>query len=275
MNLLLQRNWHLSARLDGKELISDATYCGTDRELTARLNVEPASLRISKAVWEVYRAPGFDGPRACEIPQIRGVEAYFGCGSEIRNGLAFLNDLFAEELFMEAVRAVIQAETFLYKERGFSAAEEFEKYWTDNFKNSCRYYSNLDQVSRDWYEHVGYDKRYGNLFNRTKTQILFKDNISYTLAGYFNDSFHGLAVELALSESGMVENAGGKILRAPDSICKEAPVYLNNIIGKKLTLLSKKDIVSLLGNSQGCIHLIDLVTGGAETFRLFVRELRN
>ena len=124
-------------------------------------------------------------------------------------------------------------------------------------------------MSRSWYEYLGYDKRYGNLFNRTKTQILIKNNISYILTGFLNDSFHGLAVELALSENGVVEKAGGKILRAPDSVCKEAAAYLQDFLGKKLTSLSKKEIVSLLGNSQGCIHLIDLVIDGAETFRLF------
>ncbi len=273
MDILLQRNWHISGRLEENELISEATYCGTDRELTARLAVETKSLHVLQAFWEVYRSPGLAVPQIKEIFNLKGLEAYLGCGNELRQALSFLNNPFAVGLFSEAVKGVIQSATFLYKDRGFLSSEEFEKDWTDKFKGSCRYYSNLERVSQDWYEHIGYDERWGNLFNRTKTQILSRDKDCYILTGHLIDSFHGIAAELFLNENGLVQKSRGMILRAPDKVCKEAPVYMTNISGHNLLSLSKKDIASLLGGGQGCIHLIDLVTDGAETFRLSLQKI--
>lgn len=273
MNLFLQRNWNLTARLEGGRLIADATYCGTDRELSARLAIDTTSLRILNAVWEIYRAPGFSMPRIIEIPELKGLEAYFGCGAELRKALSFLHDRFAAGLFSDAVRAVIQAETFLFKERGFSSSAEFEKNWTNEFNSPCRYYSNMERVTQDWYEHIGYDERSGNLFNRIKTQILTGDKNDYIVSGHLNDSFHGIAAGMLLDENGTVKQAGGVIVRAPDKVCKEATDSLATLLGKNITILSKKDIAFLLGNNQGCIHLIDLVTEGAETFKLFLDEM--
>lgn len=272
MNLFLQRNWHISVRLEDGKLISDAIYCGTDRELNARLTIEPKSLKILNARWEVYRAPGFARPQIRQIPKLVGLEAYFGCGTDLRKALLFLNDPFAVGLFSDAVRGVIQAETFLYKERGFSSSAEFEKNWTNEYNSACRYYSNLERVSQDWYEYIGYDERAGNLFNRTKTQVLFRNNNFYHVAGHLNDSFHGIAMDMLLKEDGLVKQARGNLLRAPDKVCKEAKDSLGNLVGKNIVLLSKKDIAFLLGNNQGCIHLIDLVFEGAETLKLFLDD---
>jgi hypothetical protein len=271
-DLLLQRNWHLSVRFEGGKLISEAVYCGTDRELNARLIVEPKLLKILNAWWEVYRAPGFTRPEIIEISQLEGLEAYFGCGAGLRQALHFLDDPFAVGLFSDAVRGVIQAETFLYKERGFPSSSEFENNWTNEYNSSCRYYSNLERVSQDWYEHIGYDERTGNLFNRTKTQILSRVNDLYNVVGHLNDSFHGIAANMLLKENGLVEQARGIILRAPDEVCKEATDSLESLVGKNILLLSKKDIAFLLGNNQGCIHLIDLISEGIETLKLFLDE---
>lgn len=276
MNVLLQRSWHITGRLEDKELICDATYCGTDRELVARLTVETQSLQVLKASWEVYRAPGLDIPQLMEVSALEGLEAYLGCGGKFREALSFLNNPLAVGLFSEAVRGVIQSSTFLYKDRGFQTSGEYENNWTDKFAGSCRYYSNLDRVSKDWYEHIGYDERSGNLFNRTKTQIFSRDNDCYVLTGHLIDSFHGVAVELLVNEDGLLkEGTRGIILRAPDKVCKEASCYLGDLVGNDLASLSKKDIASLLGNGQGCMHLIDLVTDGAETYRLFLNEMEN
>ncbi|MGI5882725.1 MAG: DUF2889 domain-containing protein [Dethiobacteria bacterium] len=269
-NLLLQRNWHLSVRYDGGKLISETIYCGTDRELNARLIVQPESLRILNAWWEIYRAPGFAKPEIINISQLRGLEAYFGCGAGLRQALRYLGDHFAVELFSDAVRGVIQAETFLYKERGFPSSEEFEENWTNDYNASCRYYSNIERVSQDWYEYIGYDERTGNLFNRTKTQILSRIGDLYSIVGHFNDSFHGIAADMLLREDGMVEKARGVILRAPDDVCREATATLDTLDCKNILQLNKKDIAFLMGNNQGCTHLIDLISESAATLRLFL-----
>jgi hypothetical protein len=255
--------------LEEQELLVEVTYCGTDREACARLVVDPVTFTVSEAAWEKYRAPEEAGCKALSLPQLAGIEAYFNSGAALREALAPLQDACANGLFAEAVRGVIQAETFLFKERGFSTPEAYEDNWNTLYVNSCRYYSNLERVTQGWYEHVGYSSRGGSLFNRMKTQVLYLKGNSYLLTGHLNDSFHGVSVELELEKDKlMVKSARGDLLRAPDRVCGEAAGLMKELKGKNLGGIKKKDIALLLGGGNGCVHLIDLVSDGLETLEL-------
>lgn len=268
MQCIFQRNLHSSVRMEEHNLLSEVTYCGTDREVCARLMINPKTLNVLKAVWEIYRTPDEAGYKALDIPGMVGMEAYFGSGGNLRKALQPLQDPFAGELFAEAVRGIIQAETFLLKERGYTP-ESYERYWTDFYKDTCCFFSNLDRVSLGWYEYIGYSTRGGSLFNRMKSQILSLHEGSYYLSGHINDSFHGIAVDLELERgTRRVKSARGSLLRAPDSVCKEAAVYMKQLEGKLLSGLSKKDIAHLLGASNSCVHMVDLVFDGQETLAL-------
>jgi hypothetical protein len=256
-------------RLEEQKLLVEVTYCGTDREACARLVVDPETFAVREAAWEKYRTPQGAGCKTLNLPQLAGMEAYFNCGGIMREALAPLQDSCANGLFAEAVRGLIQAETFLYKERGFSSAEAYEHNWNSLYVNSCRYYSNLDRVTQGWYEHVGCITRTGSLFNRMKTQVLYLQDNSYLLAGHLNDSFHGVSVELELEkDSFMVKSARGDLLRAPDCVCGEAAGLMKELEGKNLGGIKKKDIARLLGGGNACVHLIDLVSDGLETLEL-------
>ena len=276
MQLLLQRNWHISARLEEKGLVAETAYCGTDRELIARLLVDVKYFRVIEAFWEIYRAPGLTVPKRIEIKELHGITAYFGCGGELRRALSFLRDPFATELFSETVTGIIQAEAFLFRERGYPSSKVYEKDWAKNYTGNCRYYSNLERVSRECYEHIGYDERSGNLFNRTKTQVLcYHDGKkTYSINSYLNDSFHGIAIEIFLDRNFIVQEIGGMLLRAQDPVCKESASYLTELTGSNLTTLSRKDIAARLGGGQGCIHLIEIAADGADTLKLYSTEMQ-
>jgi hypothetical protein len=269
LQCIFQRNWHSFVRMeDEQSLLSEVTYCGTDREVCARLIINPNTFIVKKAVWEVYRTPEEAGFRTLDIPGMVGIEAYFGSGGNLRKALQPLQDSFAGELFAEAVRAIIQAETFLLNERGFTP-ESYEQFWIDFYKDTCCFFSNLDRVSLGWYEYIGYCTRGGSLFNRMKSQILTLHDNSYFLSGHLNDSFHGIAIDLELEkDTRCVKNARGSLLRIPDPVCKEAEGFMRQLEGKTLAGLKKKEIAHLLGASNACVHMIDLVFDGQETLTL-------
>ena len=266
MRCLLQRNWHLAVRLENELLLADATYCGTDGEYSARLQVNPRTYKVLGAQWEVYRTAAGAINKIVDLPQLEGLEAYFYSGRVFREALASQQESFAAPLFADAVRAVIQAETFLYRERGYSSTDNYQEYWDKRFVNTCRYYSNLDRVQCLWYEHVGSDYRPGNLFNRMKSQFLYRSEAGYRLLGHFNDSFHGVASELELAEDGStVLKARGDLLRAPDVVCQESTRFMQELEEKPLGGLDKRNIAELLGGSAGCVHLFEIVADGMET----------
>ncbi len=273
MNCLFQRFWHTSVRLYDGELSVETTYCGSDKELTSRMVVDPDTFAVLRAWWEVYRAPGCEHPQINEIEALQGMKAYFGCGRDLNNALGPLNFSEARELFAEGVRGVVQAETFLWRRRGYTSHKEYENQWYELFEGGCRYYSNTDRVTRSWYEHVGYPERSGSLFNRFKSQALYQDGDDWQLNGHFVDSFHSVALEMTLEKNnGAVLKANGEILRAPDRVCTEASSYMDRLVQSKLPEMNKKDIAVRLGAENGCVHLIDLTDDGAKTLNLFREE---
>jgi hypothetical protein len=275
MHFVFQRFWHTSVRLDQDELMVDTTYSSTDKEICARMTVYPNSLIVRQAWLEIYRAPGVDSPRTAEISGLEGMEAYFDSGEALRKALMPASVPEAKDLFAEAVRGVIQAETFLVEQRGYANPLEYQDYWSEIYQGACRFYSNMDRVQTRWYDHIGYYNRTGSLFNRMKSQTMSLNNNVIMLAGHLHDSFHSVAVEMELDKrKGLIAEARGDILRAPDLVCMEATVYMDKLIGTSLADLAKKEIAFLLGGENGCVHLIDLVSDGAKTISLY-RESEN
>lgn len=272
MQFLLQRNWHSVVRLEeqGQDLLSEVTYCGTDREVYACLVVDPHTFLVKSATWETYRTPEEKGQKTLNLTQLKGMEAYFGCGGALRQALAPLQEPFALALFAEAVRGLAQAETFLLRERGYPSPEAYEEHWNSFYFESCRFYSNLDRVSGGWYDYVGYSERRGILYNRLRNIVLSTEGHNsasyYFLNGQFCDSFHEVSVTLVLEKENLVvKKATGHFMRAPDPVCGEAAEFVKAIEGKSLQGMQKKNLAHLLQGGNGCVHLIDLIYEGVET----------
>ncbi len=265
MKNFFQRHWFTIVRHSGheKQVEAQTVYRGTDGETAALLRVDPVTFKILTATWETY------APEVKSVPVrgLIGVEAYFDCAPMLKDALAGLGD-FPRSLFAETVRGIIQAETFLLEERGFSTPFEYGKYWEKFYAGSCRYYSNLDRITRKWDEYAC-SSRSTNLFNRFKSQCLYSGaGAGFRVTGALSDSFHELGVELCIDENLVITGAKGDILRAPDDVCREATGYMQNLPGKRVQDLSKKQVAGLLGAGQGCVHLIDLVHDAVESVKI-------
>lgn len=261
MKNIFQRNWYTEVRRSEDGLLRAKTsYVDTNREAVAYLLVNANSFIIEKAIWEEQRSPKPIKVRNRLVTPLHGSEAYFSSGPALKAAAKFLEDPLAVALFSETVKGVIQAETFLVSERGYSSDKEYEEKWTNFFSGSCRYYSNLERVSKSWYEHIGESTRKGNLFVRFKTQSFFElEKEKYLLTGNLSDSFHEVNVSLKLNGF-VVEEADGTLLRTPDAVCREAASLLSNLHGINLEGISKKEVANLLGKGQGCVHVIDTVS---------------
>ncbi len=273
---IFQRHWHTSVRLNpptsgntaaannadaaiGAEqqpkgqLNAETIYRGTDCEVGARLRVDPISFKIMEATWETYSLP----VTISDVPGLHGIEAYFNCGPAINKAVAHLGP-FPRALFKETIRGVIQSETFLLNERGFASAADYNKYWDKFYLNTCRYYSNLDRVSKTW-DYSDY-KRTSILFNRFISQSVYAvPGDGYRVVATFSDSYHEMSVELDTENNLVITRADGILLRAPDNVCMEANVFLQQLAGYDANNPVKKQIAVVLGQGDGCVHLIDTV----------------
>jgi len=270
MKNLFQRNWYTEVRRNDNGLLKAKTsYVDTYREAVAHLLVDVNSFIIKEALWEEQRASEPIPARTRLVTPLHGSEAYFSSGPSLKEAAAFLKDPLAVALFSETIKGIIQSETFLLNERGYSSEKEYDQKWKEFYSGSCRYYSNLDRVTQSWFEHVGESKRNGNLFVRFPTQSLFElGNAKYLLTGNLSDSFHEVNVRLQLNGF-TVEDSDGVLLRSPDILCRESATLLANLKGVNILGKTKKELASILGKGQGCVHIIDLVNDCAQVLGIY------
>ncbi len=260
MTLLYHSNLFTVVNKTGAdELVAQSTLLATGWEATATIRAAAATFAIAAARWDICRSPGGTQNGGRAVPALRGVEACLGSGPALRAAAGGEGDI-PYSLLAECVKGIIQAETYLFRERGFPDAATYEKSWKENYTGSCRRYSGSGYTGRDWYEHIA-DRAWSDLlFTRAKTAaITAAGDGTLTVAGSFVDSFHELGASLALRD-GAVTAATGGFLRAPDDICPGSTAALSRLVGTPLAALDRKSITTRLGGPQGCVHLVDLVT---------------
>ncbi|MCL4439396.1 MAG: DUF2889 domain-containing protein [Firmicutes bacterium] len=257
MRSLRHRHWHTSVRISGPENITCVTtLLSTARECSASLLVNKKTFCIEMARWEVYRGPG--GPVSMNIEDLAGVEAYLGSGAALRRSLSGCGAAEALPLLAESVRGIIQAETFLFRERGFKDSQSYDEYWKTMYANSCRYYSNLDRVTTRWEEHIGGQERFGTLYNKFKAVSVSEDGGILHAEASMSDSFHEVGIDARLDKKiGTLTTAHCRLLRGPDQVCFETAEFSSNLLGKRLAGLTKKEVAAALAGNNGCVHIID------------------
>ncbi len=270
----MQRIWHSSVlREDEQYLIAKTSYLDSRVERVAVMRVKIAGLKIAEAWLERLGRPGDMDERRQYIQGLKGVEAYLGSGAGLKAGLKGIEDEVERSLFNDTVVAIVQAETFLFRERGYSDAVTYSQAWEDFYAGSCRYYSNLDRVKTTWGGYIGNSGREINLFDRGKSQQLYRDDRgSYIINGSLIDSFHQVGTYLELDKDMKVTTASGQLLRVPDAVCRESSLQMENLKGCLLPGMPKKDLAHQLGAGQGCVHLIDLTYDSLKTLELYLNQ---
>ncbi|MBP8819534.1 MAG: DUF2889 domain-containing protein [Syntrophomonadaceae bacterium] len=276
VEFLMQRIWYSSVvRQDEQYLIAKTSYLDSLMERMAVMRVKAANLEIEEAWLERLGRPGDMAESLEYIEGLKGVEAYLGSGSGLRAGLQGMKDEVERSLFNDTVIAIVQAETFLFRERGYSDAVVYSQAWEEFYVGSCRYYSNLDRVKITWGGYIGNTGREINLFDRGKSQQLYRDDKGcYVINGSLIDSFHQVNTHLELDEDMKVITACGHLLRVPDAVCRESSRQMENLKGRLLPGMSKKELAHLLGAGEGCVHLIDLTYDSVKTLELYLNEAK-
>lgn len=252
------------ARISENELLAQCVVLSTNQEAAAWISAGVDSFIIKDAGWARYRSPEGAVPYT-ELPELSGIEAYLKAGPEIKKALAGKVPEVARELLNECVRGIVQAETFLIKERGFSDEAAYTEFWDVMYINSCYHFSHLAEREVLWMDYVGYSERSFNLFNRVHNVTIHqeKDN-SYYIPATFIDSFHELGIRLWVAGDGLITKAEADFTRCPDITCTRITNNIKKLIGMKLPGQSKKDLAALVGGPQGCSHMADIVFSASQ-----------
>ncbi|HEX3012578.1 MAG TPA: DUF2889 domain-containing protein, partial [Syntrophomonadaceae bacterium] len=267
------RYWNSKVWKAHNEILTAQThYSDNNNEVIITLKVNVRSFAIEQAWVEKYRnKPAFSEMKTIE--GVRGLVAYIEHGAQFRKVLTQnQEDAVTIEVFNDTVRALIQAETFLTRERGFTSMQEYSTYWEKVYANTCKYYSHLDKIKVTWDAYADNLQRGNILYNRFKNQQLFAEGQNnYSISGTLLDQFHNMSIFLSVGKADKrVIKAEVNMIQVPDSICKDAAWEVNNLLGHDIGNLNKKTVARLLGEKEGCVHLIDLASESIETLNQYL-----
>lgn len=271
MRIINQGNHFCSVDQCGEGTIRCKTvFLSTHFEAMTYMVAETKAYQIQEAGWEVMRTEDSSLLGAGRLPQLNGCEAYFNAGPKIHGLEAPGITAEIKELLLECIRGIIQAECYLFPERGYRDRKEYMDSWNENNAGTCLHFSHLEQHTRTWFDYIGDHIRSQNLFNRNKSYRIWdegKGSSAFQITGTFCDSFHEMNASLCISkDTGNIEACQLSLMRAPGPFCFELASYGERLVDENIRQLTKKKIAGILGGGLGCFHFVDLIAGMASAF---------
>lgn len=272
MQAIFQQSCTCSVRRKQNELTAYSAILNTELEATASMVVNVSSFEIKSARWDVYRTQHGYTETGREITELNGIEAFMHAGPEVRKRLSHEMNGLVVDLMNECIKGLIQAETYVYTERGYATAKEYDEYWRTFNNNYCRYFKNIDRLSSYWTEYLGDCLRKDNLFHRNLQSSVFRiQEGNYMVTGQFIDSFHEIGLFFEANEGGKIIDCSGNLLRAPDPVCFENDQHLSKLKGKNILAPDKKELALDLGGPEGCYHILDMITEMSKALKAALR----
>ena len=155
MNILNQAEIFCTVNKNDRDLVSDTIFVGRDLEAKATLQVDINSFLINDAVWEIHRAPeGIAAGRGNAVSLLSGIEAHIEGKREMKRLMALSEGIVLKYLFTDCVKSLIQAETYVYRERGFADKPAYNRYWDKIEENGCRMNTHPDPSDAVWMDYV-------------------------------------------------------------------------------------------------------------------------
>jgi len=240
-------------KLPNGNLQSQCSHLSTCEEASAWISTDTQNLRITGAGLEVYRSL-HEKAGYSDFPELVGMEAYLHCSAEIKTIIS-PDQQIARNLLLECIKGIIQVESFICTERGYSNLSAYVDYFGALNDKSCYTFTHRKAGQSLW----SVDPRHHNLFNRTHVIHVHKDNNQKNFYGTFIDTFHEINIRLILDNNNVVLEVNADFIRIPSENCKNSAIRLQNLVGQNFHQMSKKQIKLLIGGPEGCIHLTEIV----------------
>ncbi len=240
-------------KLPDNTLHSQCSHITTFEEASAWLSTDTRNLIIKGAGVEVYRSLN-EKTGYKDFPELAGMQAYLHSGAKIKAAIAPGQQI-AQNLLIECVKGIIQVESFIYADRGYGSLNNYSEYWSSLNQNSCYTFSHPSEEKTGW----TCDPRSYNLFNRTCTINVHRNNKQQILYGTFIDTFHEVNIHLVLDANNVVLQATTHFIRVPGKNCSNSAVHLQNLLGCSLSEMTRKQMKLIIGGPEGCTHMTEIM----------------
>ncbi len=266
---IFSRYWLISVtRQSQYALAAHVHYMDPDREMVAGLEAGVDDFVITKAWVDGCRSSKGDLPMGHQEVPLQGVVAYLGSGPSIRSALAGDSTGLWAEAFLEGVKGVIQAETFLYRERGYPSMAAYEDYFWRDFARTCVYYSHPEAESPPFSAGLVHHQRDCQLFTRHRFALVRSEGGQHMLTLGLSDSFHEMGISLTVDGAGRIQQASGHSRRVPGPICRRVENSFPRMVGMVLAPEWRKPLMETAGGPEGCTHMADLMQEAVRVFGL-------
>lgn len=159
---------------------------------------------------------------------------------------------------------------------GIDGPIEYEKKWLNEKVNYCRPYTGRMPGLYDWPHYVNSLNHFRkqNLYNKYKQYTIISSGGDVVTANTtYQDSFHEMHAQLSYSlTTREITDFDMTMQRWPFAACFEMDHMAAGLfIGKNIDDLTKREVGALIGGSEGCFHLVDIVADVAKA----ARDLKN
>lgn len=246
-------------RTGQNDLFAQTHLVDTVMDASATIRTAIDNLEIKEARWDIYRSPGGKLNGGGELSGLHGVKAYIDAGPALRDATETLGST-PRYILTDCIAGIVLGEVATLPERGYANLDELESFWRKNQSMSCHRFAQVERSTQTWAEYVEGARSWNNyLFNRFKTATIYgDDNGKIEVRGTLVDYYHELSIT-AVVVNGILEKCTGQFLRYPDSICLECMTRLDDLNGKSLNHLTKKELGRYIGGPQGCSHMLDVL----------------
>lgn len=233
-------------------------------------SVMTATVKVGVKDFIIEEAKGSVNGKEYEVDELKGLYGYISGKKAIKKKTM---NKFPElsPLFLQCVSGLIQAETYVYDERGYNSKDEYNRYWDNLEEDGCRYYSNkradLRASEPAWMEYVPDNFKATELFKREKRYSAVVEDGTLITVGFLNDTYHEMAISMELNIQGNVLDFQIVFFRGPGQACFSNSENSNMLKGWNIKDISKRDIIKILGGCDGCYHIVELAVELVDVIR--------
>ena len=255
---------------------AECSYLGTHYECSVVFYIDARRMETVRASYAVHRTPKNDNLIEGDIPELVGQTCTFAANKIIKGLPDYDGNGFIKELLLENLRGINQAEMYMLEEMGIDGPIEYEKKWLNEKVNYCRPYTGRMPGLYDWPHYVNSLNHFRkqNLYNKYKQYTIISSGGDVVTANTtYQDSFHEMHAQLSYSlTTREITDFDMTMQRWPFAACFEMDHMAAGLfIGKNIDDLTKREVGALIGGSEGCFHLVDIVADVAKA----ARDLKN
>lgn len=221
------------------------------------------------------------------VPNIIGTLGYIQGKKTLKRALKESPFEKYTDLFIQCISALIQAETYVYRERGYQTEEEYNRYWDLLEDNGCRMYSHSRKALRKgdlpWMSYVPDNFNKNPIFAREKnyevisyqdesedkTEDFLSKNLFglISLKGHLKDDYHEMILEIITDLNCIVKNSKINFIKAPGKSCYSNKENQNNLKSLNLKEIEKHQIIDAFGGCDGCYHIVEMAIDMADVIK--------